>query len=211
VSLNELAAVHKSSKRPTRRLSRGPGSWRGNSPFSRESASSDSRGSAAGSAVIAAASVPRVTAGRPPVHMPPMPGAEREGSKADSDLSDPVFSQKQGAFQPKSFASRLSQSNGDGDNSESSESDYVPNRMDSSGSSSGSASSGSSWKSESEEGGPNAWDGRGVEQGADPQVDGKKGDSRSSKEPGMSQSAHSKGAESLGIEDLPSRWSGMPS
>jgi hypothetical protein len=92
VTVRARAAVHKSKGRPVARRNDGVGYRRDageGSVYSRQTGESEtSRGSAAGSAAIAAASIPRPATGRVPIHPPPMPAYEpRTGSDGSSPES----------------------------------------------------------------------------------------------------------------------------
>jgi hypothetical protein len=93
VTVRARAAVHKSSGRPTPRRPDGIGYRRDGaySVDSRQTGESEtSRGSAAGSAIIAAASIARPATGRVPIHAPPVPAYEsRNESEGSSPYSDP--------------------------------------------------------------------------------------------------------------------------
>jgi len=91
VTARARAAVHKSKGRPPPRREQGPG-YRRDGAYSIDSRqtgdSETSRGSAAGSAAIAAASIPRPATGRIPIHPPPVPTHEINGfSEASSPES----------------------------------------------------------------------------------------------------------------------------
>ena len=87
VSVRARAAVHKSKGRPPPRREQGPG-YRRDGAYSIDSRqtgdSETSRGSAAGSAAIAAASIPRPATGRVPIHPPPVPTHELTEASEES-------------------------------------------------------------------------------------------------------------------------------
>lgn len=89
VTVRARAAVHKSKGRPPPRRPDGTPGYRRDGQYSvdsRQTAESEaSRGSAAGSAAIAAASIPR-PAGRVPIHPPPVPAYKK---RQNSDGSSP--------------------------------------------------------------------------------------------------------------------------
>ncbi|KAI2489841.1 hypothetical protein MHU86_24741 [Fragilaria crotonensis] len=94
VTFRARAAVHKSSGRPPPRRGDGVGYRRDGGAYSVDSRqtgeSETSRGSTAGSAAIAAASIPRPATGRVPIHPPPVPAYEsRRESDGSSPYSDP--------------------------------------------------------------------------------------------------------------------------
>ncbi len=85
-------AVHKSRGQPPRR-DQIPGQYRKDGNYSTDSRMSerteDTHGSAAGSAAIAAASVPRPAGGRVPIHPPPVPPHETTQLKSLGSVSTP--------------------------------------------------------------------------------------------------------------------------
>jgi hypothetical protein len=167
VAQRARASVHKSANQPPRRDSI-PGQYRRDGNYSTDSRMSqnteDTHGSAAGSAAIAAASVPRPAAGgRVPIQPPPLPAHESteiesvgtsdsgtQGRSLSTEGNDRVsgsqFTSSSSADHPSTSRSYDSRTGSSGSSRSSSDSSSS-RRSDSSGSSSGSGSGSSSGSS----------------------------------------------------------------